>query len=341
MMVDKIKRVFKIKDIEKDTNLLDDEINIIDTDFNKNNTLKQLTYIFEHLNIESNISNDEAQFYVISNNGEVGLTRTVKEYKMNLNTALDFLITEYNLEYCPNCGMYEKEIFTCEHCNSKVCKENCAILNTSDSLIGFTGAKADELKKYNVVCNDCYNSITNYNNDDFYNLIRIESDEISQNLISNLMKECNLYVTEPKKSFYSLYFDDNFSQELIYNEKRYGYIIKEIVEYYVKNKINPVLEANKNPMLRDKILSLKEPLIDWENKLAIEDKELDKKAKDNDSKNNKVDKDTYINKDLSNISLVNDSNLLGKKFKKEDLIYLLSLLTTEELLIEIKSRIIR
>lgn len=51
-MVNKIKRVFRIKDsdnnIEKDTDLLNEELNIIEANFDKINTLKQLTYIFEY-----------------------------------------------------------------------------------------------------------------------------------------------------------------------------------------------------------------------------------------------------------------------------------------------------
>ena len=339
MMVDKIKRVFKSRENEKELNTLDAESNT------ENIALNQIEYIFDQLGIENNILDNEAKFYIVSTNGEVGLTRTVKEYKMDLDSTLEFLIKEYNLEYCPSCGMYEKEILTCEHCNDKVCKKNCAIFNPGDnSFIDCKGDKIEELKKYNILCNNCYNSIINYNNDSFYNRIRTESSDNCENLIRNWMKECNLYVTEPKKSFYSLYFDDGFLVKLICREERYGQIIKEIVEYYVKNKINPVLEANKNPILRDKILSLKEPNIDWEDntdKTSINFKKVDKLPQSDEPKNETVVKDIHIVKNLSNISPVNDNNLLGKTFKKEDLLSLLNLLTTEELLFEIKSRIIK
>lgn len=339
MMVDKIKRVFKPRENEKELNVLDNEPNT------ENNVLNQIVYIFGQLGIENNISDNEAEFYIVSNNGEAGLKRTVKEYKMDLDSTLDFLIKEYNLEYCPSCGMYEEEILICEHCNDKICKNNCAIFNPSDNcFIDCTGDKIEELKKYNVICDNCYNSITNYNNDSFYNRIKTESNDNCKNLIHSWMKECDLYVTEPKKSFYSLYFDDSLSEKLICREERYGRIIKEIVEYYVKNKINPVLEANKNPILRDKILSLKEPSIDWANNIdsvSKDDKKINKKVQSEESKDNVVNKDIHAIKDLSNISSVNNQDLLGKTFKKEDLLSLLNLLTTEELLFEIKSRIIK
>ena len=344
MMVDKIKRVFKVRENDKERNILNDEPNI------ENNVLNQVVHIFDQLGIQNKILDNEVEFYIVSNSGEVGLTRTVKEYKMDLDSSLEFLTKEYNLEYCPSCGMYEEEIITCEHCNDKICKNNCAIFNPSDNnFMDCKGDKIEELKKYNVLCSDCYNAIINYHNDSFYNRIRTESNDNCENLIRSWMKECNLYVTEPKKSLYSLYFDDGLSEKLICREERYGNIIKEIVEYYVKNKINPVLEANKNPILRDKILSLKEPSIDWVNNIhsiSTSDKNVDKKVqnekfKDNTVKDNTTSEDIHVIKNLSNISSVNDQNLLGKKFKKEDLLSLLNLLTTEELLFEIKSRIVK
>ena len=367
LMVDKmLKKAFKIPDFEDESFTLDDEyndefytldttpkdtksitkFNDLDIESNTENTpLNQILRIFEQFKIESNILSNEIEFYIISNTGEAGLTRTVKEYRMDLDSTLEFLINEYNLEYCPSCGMYEKEIVICEHCGSKVCKKNCAILNPGDNnLIDCKGDKIEELKKYNILCDDCCNSIINYNNDSFYNRIRTESNDNCENLIRSWMKECNLYATEPKKSFYSLYFDDDFSEKLICREERYGHVIKEIVEYYVKNKINPVLEANKNPILRDKILSLKEPNIGWEDntdKTSINFKKVDKLPRNDESKNETVDKDIHVVKNLSNISPINNNNLLGKAFKKEDLLSLLNLVSTEELLFEIKSIIIK
>lgn len=190
------------------------------------------------------------------------------------------------------------------------------------------------MKEYKVLCPNCYNAIATYRNEEFLeNLNILDNAKEKISLISSWMKECNLYVTEPKDKIYTLYYDDGCTEVLIEKEKKYGLIIDKIVEYYISEKINPLLKSLESQILCHKILSIKDSKIEIINNLV--------KDKSNQTKyiNNKDVLESTDIRHISNISKNDNSKLIGKKYKKEDVVSMLSLATTEDLLSEIKNRI--